>query len=96
MAYGLYDLIMKVLTWGECIRIMKPFIINPRFFLLSLCSAYMIGLGFRLLIDGFFNHNIFSVNLFDAVFDWGILIILGILLFIYTIHQTIKANEESV
>jgi hypothetical protein len=56
----------------------------------------MIGLGFRLLIDGFFNHNIFSVNLFDAVFDWGILIILGILLFIYTIHQTIKANEESV
>jgi hypothetical protein len=57
----------------------------------------MIGIGTRMVIDGFFNKNIFGVNVFDAVFDWGILIFLGIILFIYSTYRAIrKAKEESL
>ena len=73
---------------------MKPFTCYTRFFLLSLCSAWMIGTGTRLLVDGFFGNNLFYVPFFDAVFDWGIMIILGSILFVFTIYITLKEQRK--
>lgn len=67
--------------------------INPRFFLFSLCSAWMMGLGLRFIIDGYFNNCVFGVNLFDTIFDWGILLTLGIILLIVTVFTSFKQEK---
>jgi hypothetical protein len=72
---------------------MKPLTSFSRFFLPSLCAAFMIGIGLRFIFDGFFNNNIYKTNIFDVFFDWGLLTILGILLFIYSIYCTLKQQQ---
>jgi hypothetical protein len=64
-----------------------------RFFLGSLCSAWMIGIGTRFLIDGYLKQNIFGVNHFDAIFDWGVLFVLGVLLLCYFVLTEVKSKE---
>lgn len=60
---------------------------------MSLSSAWMMGIGLRFIFDGYVNGNVFAVPLFDAVFDWGVLFILGLVLFIYSI---IDLNNRGV
>jgi len=72
----------------------KPLICNPFFFLLSLCSAFMVGIGLRMIIDGYFNKQIYRVNYFDLFFDWSILVALGICLFVFSIYKALKQNNS--
>jgi hypothetical protein len=50
----------------------------------------MIGIGLRFIIDGFRNKGVYTVNSFDAMFDWGILAILGFGLLLYTFYLSTK------
>lgn len=69
---------------------------SSRFFLFSLCSAWMVGIGLRFIIDGFINHGTYMVNLSDVIFDWGILFILGIGLFIFLLFDMYKDMEDEM
>ena len=71
---------------------MKRAIMKPFFFLTSLSAAWMMGIGFRFLMMS--EREIYINNSFDKFFDWGILIILGLLLFITTIFLYIKNNQK--
>jgi hypothetical protein len=53
--------------------------------LLSLTSAWMIGAGLRFIMMK--PSEIYTYSLFDKVFDWGIMFILGIFLFTYTLYR---------
>lgn len=72
----------------------KPLICTPYFFLLSLCSAFMVGTGLRMIIDGYFNKKIYIVNYFDLFFDWSMLIALGICLFVFSMYKALKQNNS--
>lgn len=65
-----------------------------RYFLWSLSAAWMMGIGLRFIIDGFFNKQLYHVNVFDVFFDWGILFFLGVLLFIVMIYDCRKKYME--
>jgi hypothetical protein len=80
----------------EVSSFMRPLAMIPRFFLPSLCAAWMIGIGLRFIFDGFFNKNVFSVNVFDVWFDWGVLVVLGLSLFIYSTFRALKETREEV
>jgi len=45
----------------------------------------MIGAGLRFVMMK--PSEIYTYSLFDKVFDWGIMFILGILLFAYTLYR---------
>ncbi len=59
--------------------------------LLSLTSAWMIGAGFRFIMMK--PTEIYTYSLFDKFFDWGIMFILGLLLFIYTIYSSLLEGK---
>jgi len=50
----------------------------------------MIGIGLRFIVDGYIGKRIYAVNTFDMVFDWGILVFCGIVLFVYSIYKSFK------
>jgi len=51
---------------------------------LPLISAWMTGAGLRFIMMK--PSEIYTYKIFDKVFDWGIMFVLGILLFIYAIY----------
>jgi hypothetical protein len=53
--------------------------------LLSLISAWMIGAGFRFIMMQ--PSEIYTYSVFDKFFDWGIMLALGIILFVYTLYS---------
>jgi len=53
--------------------------------LLSLISAWMIGAGFRFVMMG--PSEVYTYSVFDKFFDWGIMFLLGIILFVYTLYS---------
>ena len=75
----------------------KLFVLNNRFFILSLASAWCIGIGFRMLIEGL-NKQWFTVEVsgFFGFFDWGVLFIIGIILFIFSIKDFYRNKNEVV
>ena len=72
---------------------MKPAIGNVRFFLLSLTSAWCIGIGLRFIFMDT-SKEIYVNGVFDKFFDWGGLFILGCLLFIYCIFEFGKVVKD--
>jgi hypothetical protein len=60
-------------------------------FIISLTSAWCMGIGFRFLMMG--TTDTYLINPFDKFFDWGILALLGLILFISTIYFTIKISN---
>ena len=59
-----------------------------------MCSAWMIGTSTRLIVDGYLGSNLFHVPFFDAIFDWGIMITLGVCLFFFSIYITLKEQRR--
>ena len=59
--------------------------------LLLLSSTWMMGTGFRFIM---MKNSIYQLNLFDTFFDWGVLIVLGFLLFIWVIYSFLKTKEK--
>jgi len=52
--------------------------------LIIVSGAIMIGHGARMIYQGLFNPNsYYSPNLFDILFDWTTLLILGIFMFYF-------------
>ena len=60
--------------------------------LLLFSSAWMMATGLRFLLMQ--EYNYYSANLFDKVFDWGILFILGTLMLITTVYKFIKGGKN--
>ena len=52
--------------------------------LLFLTSAWMIGAGFRFIMIK--PSDVYMYSIFDKFFDWGIMFVLGLLLFGYTLY----------
>ncbi len=52
--------------------------------LLFLTSSWMIGAGFRFIMMR--PSDIYTYSLFDKFFDWGIMFVLGLILFGYTLY----------
>ena len=69
--------------------------ISYKFFIMSLSSAWMMGIGLRFIFDGYVNSNTFAVPLFDAIFDYGVLFFLGLVLFIYSIIDINNGGVKS-
>lgn len=66
-----------------------------RYFLWSLSSAWMIGIGLRMVIESIQADSVYEFKIcFDTFFDWSILLILGIILFITLIYDIIKEVSE--
>jgi len=64
---------------------------SVRFFLSSLCSAWMIGIGFRLFMEGFHGDwYTVKVSGFEWFFDWYMLFVLGVILFVYSVWSELK------
>jgi len=57
-------------------------------------GAWMIGISLRFIIDGYFNHMIYKANLFDACFDWGLLLVLGMVVFVLIFFDLRKHYGE--
>jgi hypothetical protein len=53
-----------------------------RYFLSSLCGAWMVAISLRFIIDSYLNKQLYQVNQLDVWFDWGILLALGIFVFV--------------
>jgi len=71
----------------------KAVIMNPKFFILTLSSAWMIGTGLRMII-GIYCGMIYVGNSFDIFFDWTILLLLGIMLLLYSLHSFWKISNR--
>jgi energy-converting hydrogenase Eha subunit F len=65
-----------------------------RYFLSSLCGAWMIGISLRFIIDGYLNKQLYQTNGFDACFDWGILLLLGFFVFVLIFFDIRKHYRE--
>jgi len=61
----------------------KHNIITKYRMLLFLTSAWMIGAGFRFIMMK--PSDVYTYSIFDKFFDWGVMFVLGLLLFGYTI-----------
>lgn len=59
--------------------------------LLLLSSAWMIGIGMRFIMMG--HDEIYTYSLFDKVFDWGILLLMGVMLFTVTILRYLRETK---
>jgi len=70
---------------------------KTRYFLWSLCSAWMIGIGLRFVLESFFSNKTYPVFVcFDTFFDWLGLFLLGLLLFIFMLWDIKKEYEKKV
>jgi len=69
---------------------MKSSIMKPRIFILSLTAAWCIGISIRFLLMG---TSTYQLNLLDTMFDWGILLMLGIILLIYNIYEVMHNGK---
>jgi len=67
-------------------------IMDWKLFLPSLTSAWCIGISLRFLLMG---DNTYELILFDMFFDWGMMLALGISLFVYTIYIALKKPKEN-
>jgi len=68
---------------------------STRFFLFSLCSAWMIAIGLRMIIEIILNHyTVYFANKFDLIFDWGMLLFLGVISLLINIYIEIKKSIE--
>lgn len=66
-----------------------------RYFLWSLSSAWMIGIGLRMVIESIRADSIYEFKIcFDTFFDWSALLILGIILLITLIYDILKVGEK--
>jgi len=69
----------------------KSLVLSPSFFLLSLCGAWMMGIGLRMFIEISQNDNtVYISNSFDLVFDWSMLFILGLILVVFAFFTNYK------
>ena len=73
---------------------MKPLVCSKYFFFFSLCSAWMIGISIRFIIDGYMNNMVYMANVFDLFFDWGILLVFGVLLFVFSVFFGLKDSSR--
>jgi hypothetical protein len=64
----------------HCVKISTKY-----WMLLSLISAWMIGAGFRFIMMK--PSEIYTYSMFDKFFDWGIMFVLGVLLFFYILYS---------
>jgi len=55
------------------------------YFLLSLSSAWMLGIGLRFLIMS--SNSLYVVNLLDRFYDWGIMFFLGLFLLVVCVFD---------
>jgi len=60
--------------------------------LLVACSAWMIGIGFRFIM--MHEGEVYFNSPFDKIFDWGGLLLLGLLLFVWNAYDYFK--EEGI
>jgi len=68
-------------------------IFSPYRILLLLSSAWMMGTGLRFIIMQ--EYNYYQANLFDKIFDWGGLFVLGLLIMVSTIYKFIKKGGKN-
>jgi hypothetical protein len=73
-------------------RSMKKMKISARYrMLLSLTSAWMTGAGLRFIMMK--PSEVYTYSVFDKVFDWGIMFVLGLLLFLYTMYRYVVEEK---
>jgi hypothetical protein len=60
--------------------------------LLFVGSAWMIGAGLRFVMMR--PSEIYTYSIFDKFFDWGIMFILGLILFAYTLYGFYAEKRE--
>ena len=63
-------------------------LVKTQLFLMTLTSAWCIGIGLRMLLMS--ETDIYRINLFDQIFDWGVLLVLGLLMMLLSIHIFVK------
>ena len=67
------------------------------YFLLSLCSAWMIGIGFRMMMESFTKGDVLiKISGFELWFDWIIMFLLGIGLLLFLGWDYIKNDKKVV
>lgn len=71
---------------------MKEILMKPLIFISTLTAAWSIGIGFRFLMMS--TEDIYRINSWDRFFDWGILFLLGVSLFLLTLFVAYKLKER--
>jgi hypothetical protein len=59
--------------------------------LIMLSSAWMMATGLRFVL---MTEEAYFINLFDKIFDWGVLLLLGILLLTWNAHSYYKERRK--
>jgi len=64
-----------------------------RFFIGSFCSAWMIAIGLRMIVEILLNHyTVYFANKFDLIFDWSMLLSLGVISLLVNIYLELKKS----
>lgn len=61
--------------------------------LLLLSSAWMMGIGLRFVMMQ--PTDLYTFSWLDKFFDWGVLLMLGVVLFLVTVHGYFKDKKEA-
>jgi Na+/H+-dicarboxylate symporter len=60
--------------------------------LFMLSSCWMMGIGFRFIMMK--ETDTYGFSWFDKFFDWGVLFVLGLILFLFVVWDYIKEDRE--
>ena len=73
---------------------------RSRYFLLSLVGAWMIGIGFRMMMESMNNDYVTTkASGFEFWYDWVFLMLFGVFVFVFMIldmYRNTKAEFEKV
>ena len=67
-----------------------------RAMLLFLLCIWSVGLGFRFVAEYFyFSHDNYVFGMFDALFDWSVLFVLGLVNLIIILYDNYRRRKAS-
>lgn len=64
------------------------------FFFMTILSMYPIAIGLKFIV-AYYQHRIYIPNLFDTLFDWCILLLYGLISFIYYLMQYVRLVKDN-
>ena len=74
-----------------------PLVMVSKFFLFSLTGVWCIAIGLRFLLapsEAVYEGTVYVVNDLDRFFDWGILLVLGVIMFVFSIVSAYRYDKQ--